>query len=60
MDIGSVGDGSSSIAHHLLEWLVLELLGYLDDITALASYALRRNGSRNHLWQGRAVSLIAG
>ncbi|MFP3497230.1 bifunctional biotin--[acetyl-CoA-carboxylase] ligase/biotin operon repressor BirA [Pseudomonas sp. SIMBA_059] len=52
--------GSSVDRNHLVARLGLQLQGYLDRHKSLGFSALQEEWEQNHLWQGRAVSLIAG
>ncbi|KAB0567313.1 bifunctional biotin--[acetyl-CoA-carboxylase] ligase/biotin operon repressor BirA [Pseudomonas palleroniana] len=52
--------GSSVDRNHLVARLGLHLQGYLDRHKSLGFSALQEEWEQNHLWQGRAVSLIAG
>ncbi|MBI6909960.1 bifunctional biotin--[acetyl-CoA-carboxylase] ligase/biotin operon repressor BirA [Pseudomonas palleroniana] len=52
--------GSSVDRNHLVARLGLQLQGYLGRHKSLGFSALQEEWEQNHLWQGRAVSLIAG
>ncbi|MFQ6349981.1 bifunctional biotin--[acetyl-CoA-carboxylase] ligase/biotin operon repressor BirA [Pseudomonas sp. R11F] len=52
--------GSSVDRNHLVARLGLHLKGYLDRHKSLGFSTLQEEWEQNHLWQGRAVSLIAG
>ncbi|XVO86933.1 bifunctional biotin--[acetyl-CoA-carboxylase] ligase/biotin operon repressor BirA [Pseudomonas palleroniana] len=52
--------GSSVDRNHLVARLGLHLQGYLNRHKSLGFSALQEEWEQNHLWQGRAVSLIAG
>ncbi|ROM59319.1 biotin--[acetyl-CoA-carboxylase] ligase [Pseudomonas poae] len=52
--------GSSIDRNQLVARLGLQLRGYLDRHKSHGFAALQEEWEQNHLWQGRAVSLIAG
>ena len=52
--------GSPVDRNHLVAQLGLQLQSHLERHKALGFSALHQEWERNHLWQGKAVSLIAG